>query len=82
MQTATAMVWFTLAMIAYPDKQTRCQEELDSVIGRSRMPTLNDHDNLPYLRATVREVLRWRTVTPLGKHSVSRDCTLHEAVVY
>ena len=76
------MVWFTLAMIAYPDKQRRCQEELDIVVGRSRMPTLNDHDNLPYVRATVREVLRWRTVTPLGKDRVSCYCTLHDAIMH
>ena len=56
-----------LAMIAFPAKQRRCQEELDTVIGRSRMPTFADRDNLPYLRATVREALRWRPVGPIGK---------------
>ena len=56
-----------LAMIAYPEKQKKCQEELDTVIGRSRMPTLADWDSLPYLRATVREALRWRPIGPVGK---------------
>ena len=56
-----------LAMIAYPEKQRKCQEELDTVIGRSRMPTFADSDNLPYLHATLREVLRWRSVGPVGK---------------
>ena len=61
------MTWFMLAMIAYPEKQKKCQEELERVVGRSRMPTLGDQDSLPYIRATVRELLRWRPVAPLGK---------------
>ena len=61
------MTWFLLAMIAYPEKQRKCQEELERVIGRSRMPTLEDQDSLPYIRATVRELLRWRPVAPLSE---------------
>ena len=61
------MTWFFLAMIAYPEKQRKCQEELERLIGRSRMPTLADQNGLPYIRATVRELLRWRPVTPLGE---------------
>jgi cytochrome P450 len=67
MQTAAALAWPHLALIAYPDKQKKCQEELDAVIGHARMPTFEDMDNLPYLKATVREALRWRAVTPLGR---------------
>jgi len=56
-----------LAMIAYPEKQKKCQEELDRVIGPARMPTFEDRNNLPYVSATVRELLRWRPVIPLGE---------------
>ena len=61
------MSWVLLGMIAYPEVQKKCQEELDRVVGRSRMPTLADRDSLPYIRATVREALRWRSVTPSGE---------------
>ena len=61
------MTWFMLAMIAYPEVQKKCQEELDRVLGRSRMPTLKDRESLPYIRATVRELFRWRTPTPIGE---------------
>ena len=61
------MEWFMLAMIAYPDKQRKCQEELERVVGRSRMPTFEDRASLPYICATVRELLRWRPVAPVGK---------------
>ena len=66
-QTASMMAWFTLAMIAYPAVQKKAQEELDRVIGRSRVPTLEDRDRLPYIRATLREILRWRPAAPLGE---------------
>lgn len=59
------MTWFLLAMIAHPEKQRKCQEELERVISRSRMPTLADQNLLPYTRATIRELLRWRPVIPL-----------------
>ena len=63
------MTWFMLAMIAYPEVQKKCQEELDRVVGRSRMPTFKDKESLPYIRATLRELLRWRTPTPIGEPS-------------
>jgi len=66
-QSASVMSWFMLGMTAYPEVQRKCQEELDRVIGRSRMPTLADRDHLPYICATLREALRWRAVSPLGK---------------
>jgi len=65
------MTWFMLAMIAHPEKQKKCQDELDRVVGRSRMPTFLDWNNLTYVRATVREALRWRTVTPVGEPFLS-----------
>jgi cytochrome P450 len=61
------MEWLMLAMIAHPEKQKKCQEELDAVVGRSRVPTFKDFDNLPYVRATVREILRWRPTFPFGE---------------
>lgn len=58
------MTCFMLAMIAYPDKQRKCQEERERIIGRSRMPTLTDQNSLPYTHATVRELLPLDTRRP------------------
>lgn len=41
------------------------QDELDSKVGRHRSPQLGDRGSLPYLEATIREVLRIRPVAPL-----------------
>ncbi|VDB97878.1 unnamed protein product [Peniophora sp. CBMAI 1063] len=72
--TATAMSWWTLAMLAYPDVQVRAQQELDAVVGRSRVPTFADMPHLPYICAIVKEILRWRPAVPLGlAHRSSAD---------
>ena len=64
--TRAAMSWWTLAMLLYPGVQKRAQEELDSVVGRSRLPTFADMSQLPFICALVKEVVRWRPVTPMG----------------
>jgi len=57
---------FIIAMLLYPDMQKKAQVELDSVIGRERLPTFNDRPYLPFIDAVCKEVLRWYPVTPLG----------------
>lgn len=54
---------YILAMTLYPQWQTRLQEEVDRVCG-DRMPGPSDSPNMPVLRAVIKEVMRWRPVTP------------------
>ena len=51
-----------LGLIAFPDAVKKAHEELDRVVA-DRLPTFEDSPNLPYIRAMVKEVLRWRSVT-------------------
>ena len=53
-------------MAANPDVQKKAQAELDAVIGTSRLPEFSDEDSLPYIRALIKELLRWRSVVPLA----------------
>ena len=72
--TATTLCWWALAMIAIPEVQRRAQAELDSVVGRDRLPTFADAPRLPYVCAIVREVLRWRPAVPWGMpHALMKD---------
>ncbi|PPQ69882.1 hypothetical protein CVT25_005587 [Psilocybe cyanescens] len=72
--TVSTLSTFVLAMLTYPDIQARAQKELDSVVGRDRLPEFSDRDSLPYLSAILKEVLRWNPVAPLGlPHVVSHD---------
>jgi cytochrome P450 len=61
-------------MIAHPEIQKRAQDELDTVVGRSRTPTFGDAPNLPYIQALVKEFLRWRPALPLCvPHTTTED---------
>src|ERR1700679_3066571 len=64
--TTGSMYWWMLAMVAFPETQKRAQAELDTVVGRSRIPSFSVLPSLPYLRGMVKEVLRWRSVLPVG----------------
>jgi cytochrome P450 len=72
--TSSALMWWTLAMVAFPEVQRRGQVELDAVVGRERLPTFADAPRLPYVRAIIREVFRWRPPLRLGlPHKVVED---------
>jgi cytochrome P450 len=60
------MLSLFLALTLYPDVQKRAQAELDSVLGRDRLPTFDDKLRLPYIDAMFKELMRWRMVVPLG----------------
>ncbi|KAK7449187.1 hypothetical protein VKT23_013333 [Stygiomarasmius scandens] len=71
---SSIMSWWTLAMLAYPSVLKRAQSEIDSVVGRSRLPSFSDMPHLPYIRAMVKESLRWSTPFPVGApHRVMQD---------
>ncbi|KAF8648401.1 hypothetical protein AX16_006310 [Volvariella volvacea WC 439] len=71
--TVASIQAFFFAMAKYPEVQARAQAEIDQVVGNDRLPSLSDWDSLPYLRATVWEVLRWHSIGPLGLPHVSTE---------
>jgi cytochrome P450 len=72
--------WWMLAMIAFPEVQRRAQAELDAVVGRDRLPTFADAPRLPYVRAIIEEVHRWRPSVPLGLHHASTEDDWYESM--
>ncbi|XDG05531.1 hypothetical protein ABKA04_005146 [Annulohypoxylon sp. FPYF3050] len=74
--TAAIMQWFSALIPAYPEIQKKAQEELDRVVGRSRLPTVEDEKNLPYCHAIIKEVERVHNPFWLGTpHVASEDFT-------
>lgn len=72
--TATTINNWFLAMALFPEARAAAQEEIDRVVGPDRLPTWEDEKNLPYVRAMVKEVLRWRPVNKFGMmHATSED---------
>ncbi|KAH9022271.1 cytochrome P450 [Lactarius pseudohatsudake] len=72
--TSTTLHWWLLALLVHPEVQVRAHAELDEVVGYARPPTFADLPSLPYIRAMVKEALRWSPATPLGvPHASSAD---------
>lgn len=73
--TASTLCSAVLALVTNPEILKRAQEEIDTIVGKTRSPTFADEGNLPYIRALVKEVLRWRPVAVLGgtPHASSED---------
>ena len=67
-------------MIAFPEVQRRAQAEIDAVVGRDRLPTFADAPRLPYVRAVIREVLRWRPGGPFSTPHVATEEDWYEGM--
>lgn len=63
---------FVLALLNFPDAQKKAQDEIDKVIG-DRLPTLQDYNDLAYLRALVDEVHRFRPILPIGLPRIATE---------
>ncbi|KAL1965863.1 hypothetical protein VTN77DRAFT_4996 [Rasamsonia byssochlamydoides] len=65
---------FFLAMTLFPEVQQKAQREIDQVVGTDSLPVISDRENLPYIDAIVKEVLRWHPVAPMGlPHMTTED---------
>ncbi|XP_014285841.1 cytochrome P450 18a1 [Halyomorpha halys] len=73
----TTLLWAVLYMLHEPEVASKVQEELDRVVGRKRLPSLEDRPYLPYTEAVILEVLRISSVVPLGTtHSIHQETEL------
>lgn len=65
---------FFLAMALFPEVQLKAQAELDTVVGINELPRFKNRENLPYINALVKEVLRWHPVVPMNvAHASDQD---------
>ncbi|KAF9002188.1 cytochrome P450 [Cyathus striatus] len=80
LQTFSALSFFTLAMVLFPEVQKKAQEEIDEVLGKGRMPEFSDRSSLPYVEAVMQEVLRWNTIVPSGVPHSSIENDVYEGM--
>ncbi|XP_052891757.1 cytochrome P450 306a1 [Anopheles moucheti] len=72
--TFTTIRWALLYIALYPKVQQRLREELRQRLVGNESPSLDDVEALPYLRATIAEVQRIRTVVPVGiPHGTTKE---------
>jgi cytochrome P450 len=61
-------------MLKHPEIQAIAQEEIDRVVGNSRLPSISDQPNLPYVNALINEILRCGPIAPMGfAHKLRAD---------
>ncbi|KAG8849117.1 hypothetical protein FRB91_010219 [Serendipita sp. 411] len=73
--TASGVIYvFLLAMTIFQECQIRAREEIYRVVGRSRLPSLEDRPSLPYVNAILKEVMRWHPIVPqAAPHTTTED---------
>ena len=64
-QSTVALTKFFLMMVVHPAVQEKAQAEIDAVVGKDRLPSIDDRPLLPFIDAIYREVLRYTPIVPL-----------------
>ncbi|RFU79734.1 cytochrome p450-like-31 [Trichoderma arundinaceum] len=66
-ETTSSMMQSIFKVLAMnSEAQKNAQEELDQIVGSSRLPTWEDAPNLPYVRALIKELHRWSPLFAMG----------------
>lgn len=69
----STLLWMNVFMLRNPEAMLRVQEELDSVVGRNRLPAIDDIPFLPVTESTILEAMRRSSIVPLATtHSPTR----------
>lgn len=61
----SVMSGFIFLWLHFPEVQQKIQQEIDKVIGRDRVPEVEDRKEMPYLQACIYECLRYQSHLPL-----------------
>ncbi|KAL7640132.1 UNVERIFIED_CONTAM: hypothetical protein RMT77_009546 [Armadillidium vulgare] len=72
--TSISITWGIFYLASFPEVQTKLQKEIDEVIPKGTLISLEHKSRLPYTEAFLAEVLRYSSLAAFGAfHSVSTD---------
>ncbi|KAJ7448913.1 cytochrome P450 [Mycena latifolia] len=69
--TMAPIYTFFLAMVTHKDVQHEAQKAVDDAVGSTRLP--HPSDDIPYVDAIVKELLRWRPVSSIFGHALKLE---------
>ncbi|OVA04920.1 Cytochrome P450 [Macleaya cordata] len=72
--SASAVEWALAELINHPNIFKKAREEINSVVGKTRLVEESDLPNLPYLQAIFKEALRLHPPVPLLIRESTQDC--------
>ncbi|VVD04308.1 unnamed protein product [Leptidea sinapis] len=79
---SNTIVFMLLYLVRAPEVRTRLQDEIDRVVGTTRLPSLSDRSRMVYTEAVILETLRISSVAAVGiPHMALQDATLGEYVI-
>ena len=68
------MMTTMVCIVRDPIVQARVHAELDTVVGKDRLPNFGDREKLPYLQCVITEAIRIAATTPVGvPHRLMED---------
>ncbi|THG08608.1 cytochrome P450 93A3-like [Camellia sinensis] len=74
--SAITTEWALAELINHPNIMEKAKNEIDAIVGKSRLVEESDIANLPYLQAIVKETLRLHPTGPMIVRESSEDCTI------
>nr|AAF34531.1 isoflavone synthase 1 [Trifolium pratense] len=79
--TAVATEWALAELINNPKVLEKAREEVYSVVGKDRLVDEVDTQNLPYIRAIVKETFRMHPPLPVVKRKCTEECEINGYVI-
>ena len=72
--SAVSIEWALAELIKHPQVMEKARKEIDLVVGRNRVVTESDMQNLPYMEAVVKETLRLHPPSPIIMRESVEKC--------